>query len=219
MKQLTIILTLILTTSSAYAQFNCNTIDFHSDTVYIDQSTDLYATMAFDFDWQVNPMVNYPRHTISLNDTTNFVFRDEYLGFVLIGGAINFNITYKNPSIPNGYTVIGSFNTEGNDTVGPVSCQNPVVFIFNTPLSIDNIINEKNVNVYPNPTTGKITLNLEEKINIKATLMNSLGQTVFTNNYTSTNTIQLEIDGPKGIYFLQLESENGAIITKKILKE
>lgn len=79
--------------------------------------------------------------------------------------------------------------------------------------------NEINVSFYPNPTTGNFTIDLGDIItNIKATLTNSLGQIIYTKNYTSTNLIELEIDGSAGLYFLQLETENSSQVIK-ILKE
>lgn len=76
-----------------------------------------------------------------------------------------------------------------------------------------------NLSLYPNPTNGVITIVLGEvKQDVNTTLTNGLGQVILTENYTSTNFINLDINAPKGIYFLQLES-NGEVITKKIIKE
>ena len=79
--------------------------------------------------------------------------------------------------------------------------------------------NFTNLLFYPNPTTGSINIDLGGvKQEIKATLTNGLGQVILTENYSSTNFIKLDIDAPKGIYFLHLESDGG-VITKKIIKE
>ena len=84
---------------------------------------------------------------------------------------------------------------------------------------MENLRTNFEINIFPNPTTGSINIDLGEvKQDIKATLTNGLGQVVFSENYISTNFINLDIDAPKGIYFLQLESD-GEVITKKIIKE
>jgi len=84
---------------------------------------------------------------------------------------------------------------------------------------IKNINNSSNIKIYPNPTTGSINIELEEtKSNINLHLTNAIGQVILTKSYKSTNYINLEIDTPKGLYLLQLESD-GKIITKKIVKE
>ena len=77
----------------------------------------------------------------------------------------------------------------------------------------------QNVSVYPNPTLGNLTIELNNTAsNINLSLMNSISQVVLTKNYNSTNYINLNLDVPKGLYFLRLES-NGKVITKKIIKE
>jgi hypothetical protein len=75
------------------------------------------------------------------------------------------------------------------------------------------------ISAFPNPTTGSINIDLGESLsNVKATLTNGLGQVILTECYTSTNFINIDIDAPKGIYFLQIES-NGESKTIKVLKE
>ena len=75
----------------------------------------------------------------------------------------------------------------------------------------------QNLSLYPNPSTGSITIDLEEtKSNVSLSLTNALGQVVLTQNYKSTNHINFDLDAPKGLYFLRLETD-GEVITKKIL--
>jgi hypothetical protein len=74
--------------------------------------------------------------------------------------------------------------------------------------------------LYPNPTKGNITIDLrEQKQNIKATLTNSLGQLILTQQFESTDIINMNIDIPTGIYILQLETDNRETKTIKVLKE
>ena len=75
-------------------------------------------------------------------------------------------------------------------------------------------------NIFPNPTTGNITIDLGE-INqrIKATLTNSLGQVVLTQQFESTDLINIDTDAPSGIYYLNLETDLGISKTVKVLKE
>jgi Leucine-rich repeat (LRR) protein len=79
--------------------------------------------------------------------------------------------------------------------------------------------NLSNLSLYPNPTTGKFTIDFGEiKTDINATLTNSLGQVILFLQFESTDFINLNIESPTGIYFLKLESD-GEVITKKIIKE
>jgi hypothetical protein len=78
----------------------------------------------------------------------------------------------------------------------------------------------KNLSIYPNPTTGSINLDLEEtKSNINLRLTNAIGQVVLTKSYKSTNHISFDLNIPKGVYFLQLETSSRELITRKIIKE
>jgi hypothetical protein len=86
-------------------------------------------------------------------------------------------------------------------------------------VDLDDLEHFSNFSIYPNPTTGKISIDLGEiQTNIKATFKNSLGQEILTQQFESTDIINLNIDAPTGIYFLQIEVD-GYVITKKIIKE
>lgn len=75
------------------------------------------------------------------------------------------------------------------------------------------------LSLYPNPTTGNVFIDFGElKQNIKATVTNSIGQVVLTQNYVSTKSINFDLDLPKGLYFLTLESD-GEVISKKLIKQ
>ncbi|PCJ26529.1 MAG: hypothetical protein COA97_05470 [Flavobacteriales bacterium] len=77
-----------------------------------------------------------------------------------------------------------------------------------------------NLSLYPNPTTKTINIDLGEiQTNLTATLTNSLGQVILKQQYKSTNFISLDIDAKNGMYFLQLQTKGGEVITKKIVKE
>jgi len=75
-----------------------------------------------------------------------------------------------------------------------------------------------NVTIYPNPSKGVVNISFKEATNSSITLRNSLGQILLSDRYKLTNQIDLNLNAPIGIYFLQIEA-NGEIITKKILKE
>ncbi len=83
-----------------------------------------------------------------------------------------------------------------------------------------NITEDGAIQLFPNPTNGLISIEMGEvKTNLTAILTNSLGQVMFTQHYESIDIIDLKINAPNGIYFLQLQTENGEVITKKIIKE
>jgi hypothetical protein len=80
------------------------------------------------------------------------------------------------------------------------------------------------VTIYPNPTSGKLTINTSEFANtIKSySLTDVYGKLVLENNFKSDNNSVFKIDLSKyktGIYFLQLHLENQGIVFEKIVKK
>lgn len=70
-----------------------------------------------------------------------------------------------------------------------------------------------NFNIYPNPATQQITLNLENSIFKKVSIYNNLGQIVKRSKSTKINISNL----PSGIYFLQIETDKGKSSKKLII--
>ena len=72
---------------------------------------------------------------------------------------------------------------------------------------------------YPNPTSGKLSITLEEGNATSVTIRNSLGQILLIDKTRATNQLELDISAyPTGLYFLQLEVD-GQLMTKKIVKQ
>lgn len=77
-----------------------------------------------------------------------------------------------------------------------------------------------NITIYPNPTNGLIFISLTEtKNNFTATIINNMGKTLFTKKYYATNFISIDMDLPKGVFFLQLEMNSAENIIMKVLKK
>jgi hypothetical protein len=75
------------------------------------------------------------------------------------------------------------------------------------------------VSVYPNPTSGAITLDFKEAVT-DATLrvFNVKGQTIITKTITVSNRETINISQPAGIYFLNVTLSNGRQYYEKIIK-
>jgi hypothetical protein len=75
----------------------------------------------------------------------------------------------------------------------------------------------QNVSLYPNPTTGKVTIDLGkefENLNIELTDVN--GRLLISESENKSQLITLDIDRPKGIYFLKISSDKQYYVTKII---
>jgi len=86
-------------------------------------------------------------------------------------------------------------------------------------LSVDTPTLEENINLYPNPTTGTITLNYSSNIPLVEAIITDLnGRILKTMELNSPDTTQISLDDfSKGVYFIQVSSENASVV-KRIVK-
>jgi len=78
-----------------------------------------------------------------------------------------------------------------------------------------NIEDISTLDIYPNPASDAVNVSVPENSN-ELTIINSLGQTVYTlNNPSGTETIDLK-ELNSGVYFVQIEKD-GAIKSKKLV--
>ena len=76
------------------------------------------------------------------------------------------------------------------------------------------------INLYPNPTTGKFRIESTNGVNeIKSiSISNVQGQKLVTKAASDDNTVFDIKDYPAGVYFVKIELKTGETITKKLLK-
>ena len=76
-------------------------------------------------------------------------------------------------------------------------------------IGLNEVLFYSSINVYPNPTKGRLTISFEgkEKVGFSATLVNSIGQTIRAWNKLQTDQeVMLNIEEvPKGSYILKIE--------------
>ncbi len=66
---------------------------------------------------------------------------------------------------------------------------------------------ENSVRIYPNPTNGTINIDVSQANNATIQVINAFGQLIMTQDNVATQQ-QLEIEGPAGIYFVKINSED-----------
>jgi hypothetical protein len=77
------------------------------------------------------------------------------------------------------------------------------------------------INLYPNPASGIVNINIDEEQAVQVTILNSLGQILFTKTVVKTrnNPAQLDLSKiSKGIYLVQIKTEKQVIIKKLIVE-
>lgn len=93
-------------------------------------------------------------------------------------------------------------------------------FIYNSPVTsvVEQLADV--VKVYPNPTNdGRVSVSLgNEMKNGMVTVLNVMGQTVGQFSFVNDNRIDVEVDQPAGIYFLNIRTEEGQTTTVRIVK-
>ncbi|MBL4585561.1 MAG: T9SS type A sorting domain-containing protein [Flavobacteriales bacterium] len=92
-------------------------------------------------------------------------------------------------------------------------------FIYNSTVTgIEEL--EQTVSVYPNPTNdGRVTIALGSEFrNGTATILNVMGQTVGMFNFSNENRVNVEINQPTGMYFINIRTENGESTTVRVIK-
>ena len=76
------------------------------------------------------------------------------------------------------------------------------------------------LNVFPNPTTGKFTIDLGSNTeSVLVTITTLSGQVVFSENITNAQTFEIDLTQPQGVYLLKIESDSGKMAVIKLVKE
>lgn len=89
---------------------------------------------------------------------------------------------------------------------------------FNPTLSVNQVENDKRVKIYPNPVANILTIENPFPNNVQLKVFNQLGQIVLKQNQNTTST-SLDVSNlSKGIYFLNINSEEGNTQTIKFVK-
>ena len=177
-------------------------MDFNNNFAYDIPDERVWTAFTSASDWYINSSITIPHDVITEVPT----------GMRLI---LNDNTA---PNIPSDDACGGYTSGETNDfTVkfhyGPV------------PAEVGNIGNVQNLTVYPNPTTGKFTVEfIANNIvkDLKITVSNITGQQVLQRSYNNTNgqfSTQLDMsDQPRGVYFIEFAADGEKMIQKLIVK-
>ncbi|MBC8342439.1 MAG: T9SS type A sorting domain-containing protein [Bacteroidetes bacterium] len=135
----------------------------------------------------------------STGDTTQTIVVDS-TGFGGIGNSKDFSVTVTQQSCTNTDTI----------TIALINCT-----------GIPENLKSFGINIYPNPSTGKINFDIPAGLNkLEITIYNTVGQKVYAEQITSQTKTLKTIDlseVPKGIYFVGLKSNGEQHFVKMIL--
>jgi len=196
---------------------------------------DSYATSATteDFTFRVNavPTVSNTLADVNLDegfatstvDLTN-VFSDADAGDNLSYSAVSSNTSVITVSV-SGTTLtisevaIGTSDVTVTADDGNGGTNNDVFTVtVSAIIGIDNSLSN-NIKIYPNPTNGKLYINIDDKSNGKsAEIYDLTGKLVLLMNLDEKQEIDLTKQ-PKGIYLLKVKSNDSIISVDKIVLE
>jgi uncharacterized protein YjdB len=78
---------------------------------------------------------------------------------------------------------------------------------------------EGSITIYPNPTDGQLIIDNGELTIENVEIFNVMGQYVYLSTLGVASTLRFDISHlPTGVYFVRITTENGKIVTKKIIK-
>lgn len=73
------------------------------------------------------------------------------------------------------------------------------------------------LNLYPNPTSGELVINLNNGTFSKVVVMDATGKVIYTSNYDAVTTQKINLQGfSQGIYTVEVSGENGSMYRNKI---
>jgi len=134
---------------------------------------------------------------------------------ILVGvtdpNVTEFNALMEYDSIPPVYEVITATDTTlyGNwASLGVHDCD------CNTG-SVSEM-NESNVSIYPNPSTGSFSVKGIENFET-VSVINSLGQNVQTIKNNTKSVVKFTMNNRRGVYFVKLTGTNGSVVTKRVI--
>ena len=87
-----------------------------------------------------------------------------------------------------------------------------------TPTSVEEIISNSNILLFPNPTNGKFTIQSTDDFeNANISVINQIGQVLLSKNYSKSNRIELELNLPPAVYFIEIVEAGKKTVLKLVI--
>jgi hypothetical protein len=101
-----------------------------------------------------------------------------------------------------------------------VQANGTIEVVFKNKVGIATITNDElQITVYPNPTTGQLTINNEQLTINNVEIFDFYGKNILSQTINRTPQTTVDISHlPSGIYFLQIHTEKGTV-NKKVVKQ
>jgi phosphodiesterase/alkaline phosphatase D-like protein len=165
----------------------------------------------FNANW--NAAANATGYILDVSLTNTF---DELLtdyGNRDVGNVNTFPVTGLEPAT-NYYYRVSAYNSGGTSNYSNIINATTLV----TAIS-DQAFDEIRVNLYPNPTTGKVKIELENSFReMTVSVISVMGSEVLSKEYFATREAMIDLSGSvPGVYFVKLTIGEAVIVRKIIL--
>ena len=222
-----------------YAATTVTSISFHVNASSVPGSVVKVELYESDFPaFDPIPLEGSNDYTLLSTDTNSWVTL-KLLNPYLISAGTAYLAAVKGYQHPLDTTLISSSSNDNTSSLLQDNCDasdptsqhiagmwygisSPLLIRINTTgggiNSINDIDQKSLFNVYPNPTNGVFTIELDNNVKYDVTVNNVLGQTVYTTSTTSMNTIIDLSNFEKGIYIIELKNNTSAYTEKVIIE-
>jgi len=165
----------------------------------------------------IHVLVN-PLPVVSMDSISDLCKGDET---ILLSGGLPAGGSYTGTAV-SGNLFNPQVSGAGTFTVGYVytdnnTCSNISIRIFNVSecLHLKNgLANKRNIKIYPNPTNALIAINSDESI-LSITVRDPSGRQVQSISHVKEKNASIDLSKePDGIYFVEIKSASGSVLTR-----
>ncbi|MFZ4400320.1 MAG: T9SS type A sorting domain-containing protein [Bacteroidales bacterium] len=162
--------------------------------------------------------VNIPFTTTAIVNATTYTWNYSGTGATIINNGTSITVSFASSALSGILTVKGT-NTCGS---GTISTNHPI-FVKQCVGINDPLNTTLNYQIYPNPTSGIITININDiNTSLDLQIINLQGKIIHTeklSNIKSTYNQDINLsEYPKGVYFVKLINKNFTKVEKIVLQ-
>jgi len=175
-----------------------NDFNFSINLSYFSAGLKQNSTLKSYLDFYNNALINSNLDTLQTNNLGTFEERNFSFALIVNAGLQKYTIPYRIVSIVNGETQYDS-----------------AVLVIDPTTGIKPNINNKEIKVFPNPSSKTITIDYDFKLNTQANVYTTSGKLIMEKHSSTIDISTL----PNGIYFISIKEGNKIIAIENFRKE
>lgn len=178
-----------------------------------------YPTYSIDWNKNTTDLFIRIKHTTSVPNITPTFTNPLEVKFSRSGQTdtiIRFDITSNSDEffVQNIGNVNAVLLADPNNWI--INKNGPIVYDPNLVVGLSKNTLEPLVSIYPNPSNGPVTIEVNEGGKYRVKVIDAHGKFMFQKDFEKTTQLDLS-KTPKGMYLFQIENESGSRITRRIV--